>query len=146
MCLTQQSCGICRQQRNCCALLSCIINRVAALCQSHLRAAAFRQVNERGKVSSRTGPVSKKQLDKIKADGEAKKQQMQAQQQAVAEPPRVPGAPDAMPMRETPQVVVDRMLKRIFMFTGVPVGLGLALLPLFYYLKVSRPLQVWQGP
>jgi hypothetical protein len=97
-------------------------------------------------VSSRTGPVSKKQLDKIKADGEAKKQQMQAQQQAVAEPPRVPGAPDAMPMRETPQVVVDRMLKRIFMFTGVPVGLGLALLPLFYYLKVSRPLQVWQGP
>lgn len=89
--------------------------------------------------------MSKKQLDKIKADGEAKKQQMQVQQQsAAAEPPRMSGAPNGMPMRETPQVVVDRMLGRIFMFTGVPVGLGLALLPLFYYLKVSKQA-CWQA-
>ncbi len=88
-------------------------------------------------MSSRTGPVSKKQLDKIKADGEAKKQEMQAQQQAPAEAPRLAPAPGSRPLRETPQVVVDRMLKRIFVFTGVPVGTGLALLPLFYYLKVS---------
>ncbi len=37
------------------------------------------------------------------------------------------------------QVVVDRMFRRILIFTGVPVFTGMALFPLFYYLRVSGP-------
>lgn len=44
-------------------------------------------------------------------------------------------------MRETPQVVVDRMFRRIMTFTFVPVFTGMALYPLFYYLRVVQDIE-----
>lgn len=42
------------------------------------------------------------------------------------------------PIRETPQAVVDRMFQRILLFTGVPLFIGIALLPLFYVIRVHK--------
>lgn len=42
---------------------------------------------------------------------------------------------------ETPQVVVDRMFKRVITFAGLPVLTGMMLFPLFWYLRVS--VQDW---
>ncbi|GIM06032.1 hypothetical protein Vretimale_10446 [Volvox reticuliferus] len=44
-------------------------------------------------------------------------------------------------MRETPQVVVDRMFRRILICTGVPVFTGMALFPLFYWLRVVQDIE-----
>ncbi|EFJ45609.1 hypothetical protein VOLCADRAFT_105894 [Volvox carteri f. nagariensis] len=43
-------------------------------------------------------------------------------------------------VRETPQVVVDRMFRRILVCTGVPVFTGMALFPLFYWLRVVQDI------
>ena len=48
--------------------------------------------------------------------------------------------------QEVPSYVANRMLRRIAIFSGVPVFLGLCLLPVFYYLQVlpciaAPPLQ-----
>eukprot|EP01025_Chloroclados_australasicus_P025755 TRINITY_DN2567_c0_g1_i21.p5 TRINITY_DN2567_c0_g1~~TRINITY_DN2567_c0_g1_i21.p5 ORF type:complete len:129 (+),score=19.37 TRINITY_DN2567_c0_g1_i21:276-662(+) len=45
-------------------------------------------------------------------------------------------------VQEVPQGVTDRMLKRIFIFTGIPVLLGFLLYPAFYYLKVVMKVDV----
>lgn len=47
--------------------------------------------------------------------------------------------PSAPVQREVPSFVADRMLSRIFIFSGVPVFVGLLTLPLIYYLKVPNP-------
>jgi hypothetical protein len=92
--------------------------------------------------------VSPKQLQRVKEEGEVKKQQMraEAQQQQQQQQPSLPGrgsgsGSGSAPLRETPQAVVDRMLKRILIFTGAPVATGIALLVFFYYLKASA----WPG-
>lgn len=41
-----------------------------------------------------------------------------------------------------PEVVTNRMLKRIVLFMGVPVMTGMLLLPGFYYLKVVQGLDI----
>ena len=38
---------------------------------------------------------------------------------------------------EVPSYVANRMLMRIGLFSGVPVFIGICLLPVFYYLKVN---------
>lgn len=58
----------------------------------------------------------------------------------VSEPE--PVVRDDPPMMETPQVVVDRMFKRMVWCAGIPVFVGLIFYPLFYYLKVSMELEV----
>lgn len=40
-----------------------------------------------------------------------------------------------------PEVVTDRMLKRVILFMGTPVFGGILLFPLFYYLKVRGLLR-----
>ena len=55
-----------------------------------------------------------------------------------------PDRPSRPPRRESddqeevPEVVNDRMLKRIIAFCGIPVFTGFLLFPFFYYLKVSQ--------
>ncbi|GLC52389.1 hypothetical protein PLESTB_000623700 [Pleodorina starrii] len=44
-------------------------------------------------------------------------------------------------VRETPQVVVDRMFRRILICTGLPVFTGMALFPLFYWLRVVQDIE-----
>lgn len=41
-----------------------------------------------------------------------------------------------------PEVVTDRMLKRVILFMGTPVFGGILLFPLFYYLKARVLLRV----
>ncbi|KAG2442040.1 hypothetical protein HYH02_009832 [Chlamydomonas schloesseri] len=74
---------------------------------------------------------------------QAKPQQAQQQQAAPQQQPE-PAAPAPARravVRETPQVVVDRMFRRILVFTGVPVFTGMALFPLFYYLRVVMDIE-----
>lgn len=47
---------------------------------------------------------------------------------------------------ETPQVVIDRIFSRMVRFSVAPVSLGIALLGVFYYLKVRvSDLRIVQG-
>ncbi|GIL52107.1 hypothetical protein Vafri_8074 [Volvox africanus] len=52
-----------------------------------------------------------------------------------------PAAARSRVVRETPQVVVDRMFRRILICTGVPVFTGMALFPLFYWLRVVQDIE-----
>jgi hypothetical protein len=69
-------------------------------------------------------------------------QQQQAVQQS-SQPQR------SSQLTETPQVVVDRMFKRVITFAGLPVVTGMMLFPVFWYLRVRRicllGVQEWCG-
>lgn len=67
-------------------------------------------------------------------------QQQQPEQQAgVSGEQASAEQPSHQPVSmETPQVVVDRMFKRMLIFMGLPVATGLVLFPLFWYLKVMQ--------
>lgn len=60
-------------------------------------------------------------------------QHQQAQQQPPEGPSRQQGS------EEVPEIVNDRMLKRIIAFSGIPVFIGFSLFPFFYFLKVISP-------
>jgi hypothetical protein len=114
------------------------------------------QVNKRGKVSSRPGPGWQPEQDDLAAAQQPQQQQEQPAAAAVssstppaaAQPPKqqqqqsVPRQ-QSQPQRgtqltETPQVVVDRMFKRVITFAGLPVVTGMLLFPVFWYLRVSQ--------
>jgi hypothetical protein len=121
--------------------------RKSSLCELYC---CCMQTNKRGKVSSRPGPG-------WEPAPEAIQQQVQLQQQAPAQPqasaaaaafqqqqqPAVQQQQQQSPPRggqqlqETPQVVVDRMFKRVITFAGLPVVTGMLLFPVFWYLRVS---------
>lgn len=79
------------------------------------------QVSKRGTVATRTD--AKQQPPQ--------QQQLQTKQQPE-EPPR-----RQQEGEEVPEVVNDRMLKRIVAFSGIPVFVGFSLFPFFYFLKVQ---------
>lgn len=114
---------------------------------------------------SKRGPKSERRAAKQKA------QQAQTQTQQQQQPPQhetqtaeqpISAAVEeasqrqaATPLAEQPvstgdgaTTVGDRILPRILLFSGVPVSLGLLLLPGFYYLKVCIPrrLTVYDVP
>jgi hypothetical protein len=110
------------------------------------------QVNKRGKVSSRPGPGWQPEQDDLAA---AQQQQQQEQPAAAVVTSSTPPAaapqqqqqsvpqPQSQPQRgsqltETPQVVVDRMFKRVITFAGLPVVTGMLLIPVFWYLRVRH--------
>ncbi|WIA14157.1 hypothetical protein OEZ85_002699 [Tetradesmus obliquus] len=117
------------------------------------------KVNKRGKVSSRPGPGSQsseeaqqllvqQQQGVSPAEVTAQLEQQKQQQQPQLQPPQQPAAAAAAPQQagrqaitETPQVVVDRMFKRVLTFAGAPVALGMVLFPVFWYLKVVQKLE-----
>lgn len=79
------------------------------------------KVSKRGTLASRPDP----------SQVSSQKQQQQADQQLPDEPSRQQGS------EEVPEVVNDRMLKRIIAFSGIPVFVGFSLFPFFYFLKVA---------
>ncbi|CAG9465912.1 unnamed protein product [Pedinophyceae sp. YPF-701] len=87
------------------------------------------KVNKRGKVTSRQGTVSPKEQKK---SVEQYKEQYEEWQ----------NAPPDLEDTELPQVVGDRMLKRIVACTGLPILVSLTVYPLFYYLKVVKDIDV----
>ncbi|KAG2440787.1 hypothetical protein HXX76_003643 [Chlamydomonas incerta] len=70
-----------------------------------------------------------------------KPQPAQQQQQAPQQAEPAPAPARRAVVSSTPQVVVDRMFRRILVFTGVPVFTGMALFPLFYYLRVVMDIE-----
>ncbi|KAL3141687.1 hypothetical protein ABBQ32_004374 [Trebouxia sp. C0010 RCD-2024] len=80
------------------------------------------KVSKRGTLASRPDP----------SQVSSQKQQQQADQQLPDEPSRQQGS------EEVPEVVNDRMLKRIIAFSGIPVFVGFSLFPFFYFLKVTQ--------
>jgi hypothetical protein len=126
--------------------------------------AAGLKVNSRGKVSSRPGPAPRKQQQQQQPQPAAVEQQERLQaagatpaadQPPVAAPagprpvqPAAPAAaaastsgggsfPDGPAPTSTPQVVVDRMARRVAGFAVVPVVGGVVALGAFWYLKVG---------
>lgn len=59
-------------------------------------------------------------------------------QAPAPERPSRPPRNDSSDQEEVPEVVNDRMLKRIIAFCGIPVFTGFLLFPFFYYLKVGQ--------
>eukprot|EP01025_Chloroclados_australasicus_P025753 TRINITY_DN2567_c0_g1_i16.p1 TRINITY_DN2567_c0_g1~~TRINITY_DN2567_c0_g1_i16.p1 ORF type:complete len:348 (+),score=63.64 TRINITY_DN2567_c0_g1_i16:127-1170(+) len=86
--------------------------------------------SKRGTIASRTGIEQMQQMA-----SEYQTAQQQQQQNTETEDYR-------SVVQEVPQGVTDRMLKRIFIFTGIPVLLGFLLYPAFYYLKVVMKVDV----
>ena len=82
------------------------------------------KVSKRGTLASRPDPS---QVSSQKQH----QQQQQASQQLPDGPSRQQGS------EEVPEVVNDRMLKRIIAFSGIPVFVGFSLFPFFYFLKVT---------
>ena len=81
------------------------------------------QVSKRGTVASRPDANQ----------SQPQQQHQQAQQQPTEGPSRQQGS------EEVPEIVNDRMLKRIIAFSGIPVFIGFSLFPFFYFLKVILP-------
>ena len=85
--------------------------------------------SKRGKVSSQPGQVSKAALKRMKLDLEEKKANDAVSAERMEEKRAQYRAASA---KGIPQVVTDRMLKRITIFSGVPLLLGFSTGPLFY--------------
>ncbi|DBB11454.1 hypothetical protein WJX82_003670 [Trebouxia sp. C0006] len=87
------------------------------------------KVSKRGTVASRPD-----------ADQRPPQQQQQQQQKQQSQ---VKQQPDELPRRqqaseEVPEIVNDRILKRIIACSGIPVFIGFSLFPFFYFLKVTK--------
>ncbi|GBF99645.1 hypothetical protein Rsub_12582 [Raphidocelis subcapitata] len=115
--------------------------------------AAGLRVNSRGKVSSRPGPLSRKQQQQMPQQPEAPASEAASTSApAAAAAPRAAAAaaaaPAAAPAGEaysvpssTPQVVVDRMARRVAACAIAPVVGGVVALGAFWYLKVIAKLE-----
>ena len=112
----------------------------------------FVQKGKRGKISSRPSP--KEQLKKLQEDERLYKEQMEQRYSST----NVARADfDKSDMQDSypdvsddsaatvPEQITDRMLKRIAIFSGGPIALGMLLFPLFYYVKKVQgvDLPVW---
>ena len=99
--------------------------------------------SKRGKVSSQPGQVSKAALKRIREATAASKAVEEVDEQRAAEKRQEYQRAQS---RGIPQAVTDRMLKRISIFSGVPLLLGFTTGPTFYALKVFAHVDVapWQ--
>lgn len=108
------------------------------------------KVSKRGKIASRQDPQERlKQLQKEQEVLGSQTQQQQQQQPPAAsstqqQPATLPGESGAGDDKyaSVPQQVTDRMLKRILLFSGLPVATGLLLFPFFYFLKVTKGIDL----
>jgi len=121
--------------------------------------AAQEKVNKRGKVASRPGtqPSPKEQAKVLREQRQANRLADAAAPASVADAdadaaPVDPSLDDtaarssppaaASPLASsTPQVVVDRMFRRMLVSAGAPVLLGLLLLPAFWYARVVAKIE-----
>eukprot|EP00879_Flechtneria_rotunda_P012966 GHRR01013539.1.p1 GENE.GHRR01013539.1~~GHRR01013539.1.p1 ORF type:complete len:165 (+),score=66.92 GHRR01013539.1:387-881(+) len=123
-------------------------SRCIPLCAKKSKQQGNVKVNKRGKASSRPSPGSPVLEQALAAQQAAAppqptpaaattpQQQQQEQVAPVQQSQPVASSSQRAGITETPQVVVDRMFKRVLTFTGAPVILGMFLFPAFWYLKV----------
>jgi hypothetical protein len=99
--------------------------------------------SKRGKVSSQPGQVSKAALRRVREATAAKQAEGAISAERAAEKREEYRKAQGQGI---PQVVTDRMLKRITIFSGVPLLMGFATGPAFYGLKVIAKVDVapWQ--
>lgn len=119
-------------------------------CQPGRLSLAVTAMSKRGPKSERRAAKEKVKQGQTSApqqQQESQQQQQTSQLPAAVEEASQPQA--ATPLAEQPvstgddaTTVGDRILPRILLFSGVPVFLGLLLLPGFYYLKVVKGLEV----
>jgi hypothetical protein len=96
------------------------------------------QVSKRGKVASRQDTAQQlKQLQDEQAAYEARLSSLSSQQPAAAVAAADVDDDEDSKYAAMPQQVTDRMLKRILLFSGLPVFGGIMLFPFFYFLKVG---------
>eukprot|EP00878_Enallax_costatus_P008081 GHUV01008451.1.p1 GENE.GHUV01008451.1~~GHUV01008451.1.p1 ORF type:complete len:215 (+),score=64.19 GHUV01008451.1:196-840(+) len=130
--------------------------RCQPVCAKQKSKQAGVKVNKRGKVSSRPGPGSRaaEEAQQLLQESQgvspaevsmpAAEQQPSLQQSHTSQAAATPVSQRAsmQPARqETPQVVVDRMFKRVLTFAGLPVFAGLVLFPVFWYLRVVQKIE-----
>lgn len=101
---------------------------------------------KRGKVSSRPSP--KEQLKQLQEDERLYREQMEQKYASRSNAVRVDfqEEEEVGSMSDTvPEQITNRMLKRIALFSGGPIVLGMLLFPLFYYIKKVQgiDLPVW---
>eukprot|EP00890_Picochlorum_soloecismus_P001241 jgi/Picsp_1/2117/NSC_05582-R1_protein len=108
------------------------------------RSAGAKKRGKRGKVSSRPDP--KEQMGKLQEqmDREAVARKYQANLEQVSSTAAVEQNKDSS-LATVPEQITNRMLKRILLFSGGPVLLGMLLFPAFYYVKKVQgiDLPVW---
>ncbi|DBA69273.1 TPA: hypothetical protein ACH3X2_013008 [Trebouxia sp. C0005] len=86
------------------------------------------KVSKRGTVASRP--------DANQRPPQRQQQQQKHQSKATQQPDELPrGQQDS---EEVPEIVNDRILKRIIACSGIPVFIGFSLFPFFYFLKVTK--------
>ena len=102
------------------------------------------------KKSSKRGKVSSRQDPNVQLRNNIKEFEEAVKAADVADKPSymdnvVEVDMDASSNDTVPEVVTNRMLKRIAIFAGSPVVLGMLLFPLFYYIKKVQgiDLPVW---
>lgn len=88
------------------------------------------KVSSRGKVASRPGPSSEKD---IRRQRETEREQ---REEAEAQAKEYNRELEAAKRAGLPEVVSNRMISRVVGFAGVPLVTGFLVFPLFYYLKV----------
>lgn len=93
------------------------------------------KVNKRGKVSTRPGTPSRKELAKRAEEmknlyGDTEEAEGGQQEEEEDE------------IIETPTEITDNMLQRIIIFSGLPVFTGFLMFPMFYYLKVAQGIDL----
>lgn len=111
-----------------------------------------KKLSKRGKVASR--PSQQKQIERLQAEEQEYQAAMKAKyasregNDSTALPAIPPMSQDSSVDSSTsssatvPEQITDRMLRRMLIFSGAPVMLGLALFPLFYYLKKTQGVDI----
>ena len=92
--------------------------------------------NERNASSSSSRPSSSSAMEVVKAERMRKRTEEQAKREAF----------DAKYKRRqtqgVPEIVTDRMLRRVGMFCGAPLALGFACGPTYYFFKAVKHVDV----
>jgi hypothetical protein len=102
-----------------------------------------RQVSKRGKVASR--PSQERTLAQLQAEQKAYEESLSFKQSQNEIPTFTHTTDDdeAGGKSDTvPTVITDRMLRRVVTFAGIPVFLGVSLLPFFYWLKIKQGVEL----
>lgn len=107
------------------------------------RSGGAKKRGKRGKISSRPDP--KQQMEKLQEQMEREAMPMKYQASSdQASSSAVEQSKDTS-LATVPEQITNRMLKRILLFSGGPVMLGMLLFPAFYYVKKVQgiDLPVW---
>mmetsp|Transcript_10463 Transcript_10463/g.20674 ORF Transcript_10463/g.20674 Transcript_10463/m.20674 type:complete len:202 (-) Transcript_10463:558-1163(-) len=96
---------------------------------------------KKGRRKAPKGPSPKEQLKRLQEDEKKYREEMERKYAtSVSDAPEEDDS-DAV----VPEQITDRMLRRILLFSGGPLLLGMLLFPLFYYIKKVQgiDLPVW---